>query len=130
VRRMGKGKLRPVGSLGWHMERTPRRGRAGARPRRDVTTQSAPGTNCFAEHCLNLNNSRNLYRVHKTLNTKVVDLNTPLQLSQRSYGVFLNRFCERSLPTLNDNLCQRIGGTVIWESFSSFSTQNLKFQST
>jgi hypothetical protein len=96
VRRMGKGKLRPVGSLGWHMERTPRRGRAGARPRRDVTTQSAPGTNCFAEHCLNLNNSRNLYRVHKTLNTKVVDLNTPYNFHKDHMGFFSTDFAKEA----------------------------------
>jgi hypothetical protein len=30
----------------------------------------------------------------------------PLQLSQRLYGVFLNRFCKKSFPTLNVNMCQ------------------------
>jgi hypothetical protein len=38
--------------------------------------------------------------VHKSLNMKVVGLTT-LQLSQRPYRVFLNRFCTKGLPTLN-----------------------------
>jgi hypothetical protein len=54
----------------------------------------------------------------------------PLPLSKRLYRVFLNRFCRRDLPTLNVTHLSWTGGTDLWASFSCFSTQNLKCQST
>jgi hypothetical protein len=54
----------------------------------------------------------------------------PLPLSKRLYSVFLNRFCREGLPTLNATQLPWIGGTDLWASFSPFSPQNLKCQST
>jgi hypothetical protein len=100
--------------------------RAGAR---DIASLRRHGLNVLPVHYLKWNNSKNLYRSVQNFEIKSCRSQYHLQLSQRPYVVFLNRFCKRSLLTLNVNLCPWIGGTVIWASFSSFSTQNLKCQS-
>jgi hypothetical protein len=54
----------------------------------------------------------------------------PLQLLQRLKGVFLNGFCINCSQPLNATLFWWTEGADGWPSFSSFSTQNLKCQST
>jgi hypothetical protein len=55
---------------------------------------------------LNTTNSKILNRSAQNFEYKSCRSHYPLQLSQRPYGVYLSRFCKRSLPTLNVNLCQ------------------------
>jgi hypothetical protein len=51
--------------------------------------------------CLNANNSKFLNRIIPNFECESWRSHTHLQLSQRLYGVFLNRFCRKGLPTLN-----------------------------
>jgi hypothetical protein len=80
--------------------------------------------------CLNTNNSKFLNRTAPNFEYESWRSHTHLQLSQRLYGVFLNRFCRKGLPILNATHLPWIGDTDLWAGFSCFSTQNLRCQST
>jgi hypothetical protein len=56
-----------------------------------------PGLNILLIHCLKLNNSKNLFiEVHKTLNTKVVDLNTTYNFHKGNMGFFSTDFAKEA----------------------------------
>jgi hypothetical protein len=74
--------------------------------------------------------SKILYKSAPNIEYKSCRSSYPLPLSKRLYSVFLNRFCRKGLPTLNATQFHWTGGTDLWASFSSFSPQNLKCQST
>jgi hypothetical protein len=74
--------------------------------------------------------SKKLNRSAKSGEYESCRSNYPLQLSQRSSNVFLNRFYRNVVPTWNAALFWKTGGTVSRLSFSLIPTQNLKCQST
>jgi hypothetical protein len=101
------GKARPgtAGCLGRRGLGRGRRGgrRAGAARMACVTSRRDGALADFVllSTGLNANNSKFLNRTVPIFEYKSWRSNTHLQLSQRLYGVFLNRFCRKGLPTLN-----------------------------
>jgi hypothetical protein len=76
--------------------------RAGAtRGAHDIAAQRRSGLNVLLVHCLKFKNSKNLYKSAQNFEYKSCRSQYHLQLSQRPYGVFLNGFCTKGLPTLN-----------------------------
>jgi hypothetical protein len=73
----------------------------GARSVRDVAARRRSGGLCLLSTCLNVNNSKFLNRTVLNFEYESWRSHTHLQFSQRIYGVFLNRFCRKGLPTLN-----------------------------
>jgi hypothetical protein len=66
----------------------------------------APADSVTVYQCLKLKNSNFLNKGAQNFEHESCRPHYPLQLSQRPYGFFLNRFCKRSLPALNANWCQ------------------------
>jgi hypothetical protein len=101
------------GALGGARVRTPRartRGR-GVTARRRGAERGRPIFNLLS---LSLNTiySKILNKSEQNFEYENCRSHCPLQLSQRPYGVFLNRFCRSGLPTLNATQFQGTGGTI------------------
>jgi hypothetical protein len=68
---------------------------------RDVAVRRRSGLNVLLVHCLKLKKIKNLYKSAQNFEYESCISLYHLQLSQRPYGVFLNGFCTKGLPTLN-----------------------------
>jgi hypothetical protein len=68
---------------------------AEARRRADVARGGVPGLNVLLVHSLILNTPKICIKVHKTLNTKVVDLKAPYNFHKGHMGFFSIDFARK-----------------------------------
>jgi hypothetical protein len=101
------GGVRPRSAVasGADVEAAGARARCAAHGAHDVVAQQRPCPNVLLAPCLNSNISKILNRTLPADEYESCRSSNPLPLSKRLYGVFLNRFCRKTLPTLNVSLC-------------------------
>jgi hypothetical protein len=96
--------------------------RARARGR-GVAAHGTADPTCFADTMFEHYLLQNLNRSWPNFEYENCRSSNPLSISKRLYGVLLNKFCRKRLPTLNATRFSWTGDTDLWASFSCFSTK-------